>query len=42
MSKKIKKDIKTHRSDDIIKRKIQSLQLSNDPKTWSTLKKWDS
>ena len=36
--KTIKKQIKSHRSADI-KKGIQSLQLSNDPKRWITLKK---
>ena len=38
ISKKIKKQIKTHRSADI-KKRIQSFQISNDSKSWRTLKK---
>ena len=37
-SKKIKQQIKIHRTTDIQNR-IQSLQLNNDPKSWRTLKK---
>ena len=38
ISKKTKKQIKSHRVTDIQNR-IQSLQLNNDPKSWRTLKK---
>ena len=38
ISKKIKKQIKNHRTIDIQNR-IKSLQLNNDPKSWRTLKK---
>ena len=38
ISKKIKQQIKNHRTTDIQNR-IQSLQLNNDPKGWRTLKK---
>ena len=38
VSKKTKKQIKSHRVTDIQNR-IQSLQLNNDPKSWRTLKK---
>ena len=37
-SKKIKKQIKTHRTADVQNR-IRSLQVNNDPKSWKTLKK---
>ena len=38
ISKKNKKQIKSHRATDIQNR-IQSLQLNNDPRSWRTLKK---
>ena len=38
ISKKIKQQIKKHRTADIQNR-IQSLQLNRDPKSWKTLKK---
>ena len=38
ISKKTKKQIKSHRVTDIQNR-IQSFQLNNDPKSWRTLKK---